>query len=167
MSPQILGNLTAVAQQIKQANQAAQTAQQMAANAQETASTATSAILSLQAPTLTPVLTSPTSSLLTSGAEISWQTLQVAQFAPAASWVLLSGYAYFSSPDNADVELDFRRDGADASARCACKFRSVNGNYSGEAAINIFVPVSRQGTIDYQIINGSFTNLSVDVVAYA
>ncbi len=170
MNPQVLGAATVLAQKAQQAHQVALQAQQMAANNAKAIAQLQeqlSAASGTPSGVWTPILTTPTTSLVYLGNATAWFTLPLQRYVPAdAKWVLLSGYAYFSTPDNANVELDFRRDSADTSIRCACRYRSVNGSYSGNAAINIMVPISASCSIDYQVINGSFGVLIVNPVAY-
>jgi hypothetical protein len=165
MTPIVLGNLTALAQKTQGAQQAAQQAAQRALNAQNTANANATAIAALQGKGGASQVSTGVP-LITSGAAIAWSPQPLGTFLPsAAKWVLLTGYAYFSTPDNADVELDFRS-GPSGGTIVACRFRSVLGNYSGESAINCWVPIGDDGSIQYTIVNGSFTTLQVSVAGY-
>ena len=124
VNPQVLGAITSVAQVAKQASQTAQTAQQMAANNAKQIASLSSSGSAIGVPTQIR----NGSVIINSGAAVSWTTKPSG--APSgASWVLLTGYAYFSTPDNANVELDFRSDGSGATI-CACRYRSVPVSYT-------------------------------------
>ncbi len=164
MTPEVLGNLTALAQKTQQANQNALKAQQMALNASKSS---TSGSATAAAGPGWNQIRNATPMAGVHGVLTSWTPLSIGSTVPqSALWILISGYAYFSTPDNADVELDFRSD-AGGAVFVACRYRSVSGTYSGNAAINVWVPVGPSGTIQYQIQNGSYSTLSLSIVAWA
>ena len=93
----------------------------------------------------------PIVSILTSGAAVGWTTIDLSPYiGSSVKRVLLNGYMRTDgAPDDSDQQLNFRAD-SNSVTRIAAKERGVNGNYSGEQAFNIEVPVSSQ-SIQYQI----------------
>jgi hypothetical protein len=176
MTPQILGNLTSVAQKTAQANQNALQAQQMAVNAQNTASAATSAVTALQStvgalstgPTLlaTPV-TFTKGDLIFDG---SWHILTVSGVPSSAQFMFVGGYvtnqgATGGGYDNARQKFFLSPDNG-TSQYLASYTNGVAGQYENDAAIGPALVPCSGSTIYYKWVTG-VTDTNFVIYGYA